>query len=506
KGYKGYASKNDRDHSNPTQNCNTDIWYCTTDTIGSFHNANPELDIVTPYSIDEIRGKLYFPEAGTYNIYLRGRKNCAVYYSIDGGKTYQLGTYIADNQTGSGWRDDKYFTLELKAESWVYFKEVLINEIISPTMAGFIGLGIGQWTAPMFTTEVQYYALVNGARQNLTQETTDDGVVAYYYNSGSDKVYVNASEVRSETHYFTTKNGQKEEVTAEEANDTTLRAPTSISYATAYRQAYEFQKEFESDYFYFGSYDYTYSYVAKPNENATVTGTNVEAYGDSPFENMLIDGALPNTTGKFFAKPGYKFPLEITIDMGHEVAANRFDLFGEYANTVSYYPTKFYVLVGNTPDDITTPFGTHWENVKSDNGRVGFVIDEVLTFRYAKLVIEAYSVSNPQIRNVKFSYTIPGTGKQYSPDDKLFTYKGNWKTESCNSTFGHVYIGNKGTVEFEFEGNKLAIFGSKLYGTNYEVYIDGKLIESDAYIKDDGEYSMSYLSQKLSNGKHKVVI
>ncbi|MDE6691286.1 MAG: hypothetical protein K2K04_04870, partial [Clostridia bacterium] len=506
KGYKGYASKNDRNHSNPTQNCNTDIWYCTESSIANFPNANPELDIVKPNSIDEIRGKLYFAEAGKYNIYLRGRKNCAVYYSTDGGKNYQLGTYIADDNTSANWRNDKYFTLELKAESWVYFKEVLINQQINANMAGFIGLGIGQWTTPMFTAEVKYYFDNNGTRTDLTQETVD-GATKYYYNQGGEKKYVENTSVKSETIY---RNGQGQIVSAEEAADTSLRAPTSISYATAYRPSYEFNKEFESDYFYVRDYTYSYSVEAKPGDNATVTGTNVEAYGDSPFINMLYDGGLPNTTGKFFAKPGYKFPLELTIDLGHEVTANRLDIFGEYANGVSYYPTKFYVLVGNSPDDITTPFGPHWENVKSNNGRTGFYIDESLTFRYAKIVIEAYSVATPQLRNVKFSYTIPGSATLYSPDDPKLIYKGNWKVAQTNSNFGHVSLGKSGDqVSFEFEAKsdtcQFGVLTSNGYGQNFDIYIDGKKIKTDN-LNDIANDCILRISSTLSKGKHKVTI
>ncbi len=505
-GFAGYESKNDRNHSNPTQNCNTDIWYCTESSISKFPNANRELDIVKPYSIDVICGKLYFPEAGTYNIYLRGRKNCAVYYSTDGGKTYQLGTYIADDATSANWRNDKYFTLELKAESWVHFKEVLINVKINDGMAGFIGLGIGQWTVPMFTAEVKYYAQIDGARKDLAQETVE-GAVKYYYTKDGNKVYVDNNSVRSETIY---KDGNGQQVSAEEAANTQLVAPKSIAYATAYRQSYEFQKQFESDYFYVRNYTYSYSDVAKPGENATVTGTNVEAYGDSPFINMLYEGGLPNTTGKFFAKPGYKFPLEITIDLGHEVTANRFDLFGELANGVSYYPTNYYVLVGNSPEDITTPFGPRRENVKSNNGRDGFGIDESLTFRYAKIVIEAYSVATPQLRNVKFSYVIPGTATMYSLDNGMFTYKGNWRIAQSNANFGHVYLGKSGNeVSFEFEAKSdssmVGILTSKKYGQNFEVYIDGKKVDTEKLYGDPNDLVLN-LTKKLSQGKHKIVI
>lgn len=505
--YKGYESKNDRNHSNPTQNCNTDIWYCTQNTIGNFPNANPELDIVTPNSIDEIRGKLYFAEAGKYNIYLRGRKNCAVYYSLDGGKTYQLGTFIADDSTSANWRNDKYFTLELKAESWVYFKEVLINEQISNGMAGFIGLGIGQWTAPMYTAEVKYYFDNNGTRTDLTQETVD-GATKYYYNQGGNKVYVENNAVKSETIY---KNGQGQQVTAEEAANTELLAPTSIAYATAYRQSYEFNKQFESDYFYVRNYTYSYGVDANYSEDAAILATNnFTAWGDTPVENMLInnnDMFRVKSTDKNLSSTN---PVVITIDIGHEITANRLDLYGYQTSTALYYPKNFYILVGNSPDDITTPFGPHWQDVSSSNGNTGFRIEESLTFRYYKIVIEAWSYGAVQFRYAKFSYTIPGTATMYSPDDAMLTYKGNWQAAQTNSNFGHVSLGKSGNqVSFEFEAksdnSKVGILTSNSYGQKFDIYIDGKKVAVEK-LADIANDCLLCISPTLSQGKHTVTI
>ena len=527
-GYAGYASKNDRDHSNPTQNCNTDIWYCTENTIANFPKANPELDIVKPYSIDELRGKLYFPEVGKYNIYLRGRKNCAVYYSTDGGKTYQLGTYIADDKTGSGWRTDKYFTIDiLEAESWIYIKEILINEQISTNMAAFIGLGIGQWTVPTYTTEVKYYTNIGGTETQVYLDTAYEGL-RYYYEANNVKHYVEGdgtryyynsdgtmvSETRASAVEIRTiyKDASGNIVSEDKASNVTPVAPTSISYATAYRQSYEFQKQYESEYFYTRSYSYTYSDVAAPSEEASVLATeNATTWPNNPVINMLYDNS-----SKFQVNAGFnsKKPVSITIDMGHLIRANRLELYGTLYNGYSYHPQKFYVLVGTSPDDITTPFGPHWgvdcEEFKSSTGNTFFSIDEAVTFRYYKIVIEKWSTGAVQFRYAKFSYVLPGTSSMITPDNAQFNYTGSWKIAQANSNFGHVYLASKGAeMSFEYEAKDdkgmFGILSANKFEHNFEIYVDGKLVETTTLLDNSNDRTL-ILTQNLSQGKHSVVI
>ncbi|MDE6667075.1 MAG: M60 family metallopeptidase [Clostridia bacterium] len=525
--FSGYESVKTVDHSNPTQNANTDIWYWpTTSGHEAYVETHPEY-FATDNAIHVIDGKLYFKEDGKYRVYLRGRYNCAVYYSLDG-KNYTLGARINDKSDSAGFRTndpntyldiqfaegkvtvwtytggDKTYEYTVKGDYWLYTKEILIAQtrIASSAKASYIGLGSAQWTVPQYTSKTTYYFMNGNTEVALTEETTEDGV-KYYYGSGSDKTYVDNDKVKAKVSYF---DGSGNPVSAEQASDVTPKAPTSASYTNAYRRSYEFQKQFESDYFYFRSYTYSYSYVETPSADAKILVTqNVDAYGDSPVQNLLTENGLPGTTGKFQVKSN-KFPMEITVDLGQEITANRVDLYGTLYNGNSYHPTQFYILVGNSPEDISTPFGPHWENVKSTTGNTGFSIDESITFRYYKIVIEKWNYGAVQFRYIKFSNIIPGTAAMYSPDDKMFTYKGNWEVKNCNANFGHVYIGKNATVEFEINGTMLGIISSKLYGKNYEVYIDGELA-SPVYVKqENGDYALSYLSPKLEEGKHKVVV
>ena len=455
----------------------------------------------------ELKGKLYFPETGRYRIYMRGRIDAALYLSRDGGKTYSLAARIDRNEglgLGAGFypnSENTYCDIDVTAEDWVYFKEVLIVEPAGSNMS-FVGLGLGAWGVPMYTAEVRYYANINGTKTELTQETAG-GATKYYYNQNGNKTYVDNNTVNTETVY---KNSRGEIVSAEEAANTNPVPPQgNPTYVTAYRQSYEFQRQFESDYFYTKTHTFSYSNAAKPSDDACIVDfKNVEAWGDSPVENLLHE------SGKFQAK-SYTLPFEITVDMGHEVTANRLDLLGTLANGMSYHPTKFYVLVGTEEDDITTPFGQHWENVQSNNGNTGFTIDEAITFRYYKIVVEGWSFGAPQFRHIKFSYVIAGTAAKYSPDDGRFTYGGSWLIAQTSSSFGHVYLGYAGAeVSFELEAasdsSRLGIISSDKYGRSYEVYIDGVKVNTENLPEDSNETTLRYLSSMLSQGTHRVTI
>ncbi len=481
--FANYSSVEKKDHSNPTQNANTDIWFFYPDTQENrekYPNAS-DTSFARNNSIEVIDGKLYIRESGKYRVYLRGRFNCALYYSI-GGSAYKLGASIKNGSGDNFYYSDPntYFDVEFRADGkvlvnnqvvkenykgdrWIYIKEVLIVQT-SPRIS-YIGVGIAQWT-PLYSA------------------TTDDKGVTHYWD----------------------RNGN--EVDPKDATDTTPKAPTTNRpYATAYRQSYEFQKQFESDYFYTRSYTYSYSNVAKPSANAAILETkNVNAYGDSPVQNILTESGLSGTTGKFQVSAN-KFPMEISVDLGKEITANRIDLYGTLYNGNSYHPKKYYILVGNSSDNISTPFGPQWDNVQSTTGNTGFSIDKPLTFRYYKIVVEAWSYGQVQFRHIKFSYTIPGTATLYSLDNAMFTYKGKWYGAQANSNFGHVYVGKKGaSVTFEFEGSRLGILSSVAYGADFEVKIDKKKVSSEYIMKEDADTYLSYLSGKLSSGKHKVTI
>ncbi|MDE7214849.1 MAG: hypothetical protein K2N68_03335, partial [Clostridia bacterium] len=77
-----------------------------------------------------------------------------------------------------------------------------------------------------------------------------------------------------------------------------------------------------------------------------------------------------------------------------------------------------------------------------------------------------------------------------------------------NSFFGHVYKAGRGAVlEFSFTGGRLAMLSTDLTAAGFEVYIDGKKVDSLEMRGNEGGFmEVSYLSPELENGEHKVSI
>ncbi len=475
--YAGYIGKEEVDNKNATQNSNTDIWF-TND------NRAPENTVM------EVKGKLYFPEAGKYRIALRGRWSVALYLSMDNGQNYDtVVSFLHDGNREPASKfhteySDTYVDIVIEnAESWVYFKEVMVCHK-GPVVDSFVGMGIGTWTVPQYTTVEKHYD-ANGNEVSSTDDPNYDHSVTHYYKGN-------------------------QEVSAEEANDTTPVAPTSITYATAYRQNYEFQKEFESEYFITRSYSYDYiDNFTVPFDEVTVTETNYTAtgYGSGMPITNISDGKN-NTYIHTSWQVTESKPLNLTFDLGGERTINRISFYCRNSNGMLETPKAFTVegsLDGETWFDVAT------FTEAPRNGHYVIVDFEDATMRYCRISITkthqgagSYYVV---IGEITFTHSneIFG-GKLYSPDNAMFTYKGNWKVESCNANFGHVYVGKEATMEFEFEGSRLAILASKYYGQNYEVRIDGQLVESIAVKEDNGDYSVVFFTPELAEGKHSVVI
>ncbi|MDE7168004.1 MAG: M60 family metallopeptidase [Clostridia bacterium] len=544
KGYEGYTGVETKDNKNYSQNSNTDIWlyplrYTDDATYGQY--------VYTPNSVLELKGKLYFPEEGKYRIYMRGRSDCALYVSRDNGNTYSLAAHIDRNDnlgTSAVFfpnNEKTYFDVDVEAEEWVYFKEVLIVEPMpnSNNMVSFVGLGLAQWTTPMYTSEVTYHTVIDGNRTNLTEEITADGSryyytvsnIRHYVESDGTRYYYNADEkideskvgaVESETVY---KNASGQTVSAEEASNTDPIPPASNvtpTYATAYRQSYEFQKEFESDYFFTRSYNY--NYVGDPekystwDEGVSIVSCN-KADGGAAYK---IDNILKEGMDTYFhsaSNANYSAgALVLELDMGKQIAANGITFLGrsDKAATTAMQglPNKFSLEVSDDGVNYTSA-GEYENSGIRNNTQVTVALDKAYEFRYVKITINSTWSNNKHFiySGIYFTYTFQLTGNgsnHITPDDARFTYTGTWKLAQTLSTFGHVYLGESGSqTSFEYdakEGGRFGILSSNRYGQNYEVYIDGNKVDSVKVKEDSNEFAIRYLTPKLSAGKHQIVI
>ena len=513
------ATKVESDHSNPTQNANTDVWLVPDNDAGhqKFPNAKDQ-EIAKPNQIIEVKGKLYFDEAGKYRIYLRGRVNCAMYYSTDGGKTYQLGATVK-NGSGSGFylnNPDTYVDLDVEAKSWIYYKSAFITLTEKQTTIGYMGLGLGQWRQTMFTIAEKYY---NAAGTEV--ESADDEEYSYTettYNDMNGHPVAVTKQVKgsTETEYYKIVNNNRVESTMEEVaklTESKLLPPTSASYVNAYRSNYQFpdNSSFESDYFYVRNYNYNYTDNLLQNSNQTIIESNYTSHSWSvstfPLSN-LTDGNRntfihTNNWGNSVDRP-----LEFVIDMGEAKPVNRMTIYTQYRPNGDYHTAKTFTLEGSLDGETFFPVGT-FENVPRNNLATTVNFEEI-TFRYYRLIITGSTGSHVIISEIEMwrMLEINGNGANLvAPNNDALIFVGNWKSESMQSSFGYAYVGERGSkLKFEMIGTRLAILTSTLHESNFEVYIDGKKCDSVSVKQVDGDFGITYLSRQYEYGKHKVEI
>ncbi|MDE5765578.1 MAG: M60 family metallopeptidase, partial [Clostridia bacterium] len=538
KGFKGYESVVEQDQFNPTQNCNTDIWFYPVAEKPSRPNA-PDKYFFHDNNIEVIDGKLYFDDDGKYRVYLRGRNNCALYFSLDG-KDYTLGARITQDTPTNGATanfrtnapdtyfdiefnegkvnvtlnvnggDTKSFTLKLKEgkkeiENWLFIKEVLIVE---PSVRSFIGVGMSQWTQAMFTVEETYY-------------TSDDKMIGsaevegYAYTKTTYKNYLGVvvaytkTDKKGKTEYFEQMSGQSyREISSKEFSKLTeskLIAPTSANYVNAYRSTYEFNAEFTSEYFYKRNYTFDYKDNVHTNPEQTLVSTNY-AKGSSwnwttyPAEN-LTDGDRNTFIHTNRAATADK-PFEFVVDMGEEKTVNRMTIYTQYrGGNNDWLAPKDFTLLGSLDGN---EFFTVGEFINVPRSNTAITVDfEDKTFRYYKLTVTRSDrlLMIGEIEMWHMFQVLGGT--KYTPDNETFTYKGKWSGMQTDSTFGHVAIGASGAkMTFEFTGTRIALLSSNAYGKSFKVYIDGKKVDSVALKEDTSPYGVSYMSGKLAQGKH----
>lgn len=439
-GYEGYTSKVDTDNINPTQNSNTDVWY-TPDAMPADN------------TIVEVRGKLYADDTAKYRIALRGRWNCALYISLDGGKTYELlgeykGKAGVGNGTGIGFNAAPYKDIELNAGDWVHFKAVLINGKAG-NKSGFVGLGMGKFVPgmPIFDE--------NDVLIGETPETV------------------------------------------------------SVSYASAYRSSYEFpDTEFETDYFYTRDYTYSYSDITTHTAGQQLIKENcVFAEGWGHKLDHLVDGNDRTYMHSNYG-PTTTRPVTIEARLDDTLTANRMIFDGSHNSEAAFLPKDYKVWLSLDGENWELAAEVEDSTMISNNWQVMAEFDKFYTFNYYRFEITASHSRYIALRKIIFqNYFLElGNGKHISPDNESVKFYGDWKLKSAFSSFGHVYVGSKrATIETEFEGTRFGILSVSGFGTNFKVEIDGKQLSSMQLKKMSSPY-VSYISPQLSAGKHKVNI
>lgn len=444
--YGNYTDAVSGDNINPinpnngkvVQNCNAEVWYID----------KPENNAVV-----EIKGKMYAEETAKYRIALRGRWNTALYVSVGDEEHFELAaTYVhSDDKYNFPLTEGTYKDYQLNAETWVYFKAVLLVGTKGNT-SSFIGVGWGK-----FTPEMGLY--------------DDEGNIVDF---------------------------QPESV--------------NVGYTNAYRNSYEANKtEFKTDYLYKRSYRYDYKDNIHANAEQTLVSTNYAAgnswnYANYPVENLADGDKNTFIHTKNGVGASAEKPLEVLLDMGDAKSVNRITFYTMYRPNGDYHAPKNFNLYGSLDGKEFFTVG-EFTNVP----RVGTTVTadfEEKTFRYCKIVITGSHASLMIIGEIELwrAFEVNG-GTQYSTENEMFTYKGKWSGVQTASTFGHARIGASGAkMIFEFTGTRLALLSSNAYDAKFSVYIDGKKVESVQVKADDSPFGVSYLSGKLEKGTHKVEV
>lgn len=549
KNFGGYKKKEEVAHTNPTQNCNTDIWHYLNGESHDNHPDAPEHFYIHNNVIEVVDGKLYFADDSKYRIYLRGRYNAAVYYSLDGnqydlGATKKTSSSSANFQTNNKttYFDVEFFnggsvtvntyqseevltkTYKIKADkngdirNFLYVKEVLIDEAVQTP--SFIGLGFSEWTVATFILSTNYFDENNNVvdendpkvKYSLTSYTNCTGAIVAYKKS-----FINSKNVE----YY---NGELKSIKEKDFNDLTKEEITpprnNPSYANAYRYTYEFpdNKAYETDYFYTRKYGYSYTinqYYTTWDKGVSLLDTNFVADGEKyVIDNLFKEGFDNYIHTKAKTAEGTYF----VIDMGKEITANIITFNGRTTNPADTanqgIPKIFSLYISNDNKNYDKVGDYDNNDGKGDNDEraVKVNIGKTISFRYFRIVVESSNSNNGHIilSRIKFSYilNLPSNDDNVKiiNSDEVKCY-GRWEMKPAFSTFGHVYVGKKKSkIKFEFTGTRLGILTSKRFKTKYQVKIDGKKVNSIDVNPFTKEFGISYISEKLSNKNHKVEV
>ncbi len=457
-GYSSVVSGNNQNPINPNtgkviQNCNSEVWFIDAIQNDAANVNDGVVDAGVKSQAIMVSGKLYIDDNAKYRFTIRGRMSVALYLSFDDGKTFERAAdYNSTNSANVNFPINEiegtgYCDRQLTADTWVYYRMVMIRKDGEPRGA-FMGLGWGKFTPP---------APILDSEGNIIGEVPES---------------------------------------------------VRVSYASSYRNSYEIIKTpFESDYFYTRNYVYNYNDNLMQNEDQTLVSTNYSQKNSWNINNFPVANLTDGNKNTFIHTNGIPSGgLNFEIDLGEVKAVNRMTIWSQYRPNGDYHIPKTFVLYGSIDGTEFFKVGEFKNVPRTGNSCV--VNFEETSFRYYTLVITESQGAHIIIGEVEMwrMFEING-GKQYSPDETKFTFKGDWYTKSTLSTFGHVYVGKKGAImEFEFEGEQLGILSSVVLGGSFDVYIDGSKVDSIALKKVKDDYGLTYLSQKLSAGKHNVKI
>ena len=184
-----YKEKESIQHINSTQNCNTDMWTPNSNYYDA-SDLNKKRDFpVNSTVFQTVSGVLYFPDAGTYRISVRGRGKIALYISYDKGETWELAVDVNNDAFGgTDWMGHKELKEFTGGGNAVYFTEVLLLS----SNRNFFGLGTSKKNAD------GTYGGISYANAYRNGQTASDAYVPFESDYFFKKTYTfNYSNIQS---------------------------------------------------------------------------------------------------------------------------------------------------------------------------------------------------------------------------------------------------------------------------------------------------------------------
>lgn len=427
--YEGSIGFRDEINSNPSENCNSEMW--------------PPL---MKNSMCELRGKTVSNPA-TLRFAIRGRLHCALFLSLDEGKTYELAAKLTNPSMDVVFHPENSETFKditFTKRTNIYFK-LVTNQADMPSGAGvrtpFAGIGVGV--------------------------VKEDGTATINYLSNSLPV--------------------------------------------SYQPDPEFESENVFPRTYSQTYNYEYSkYRGKLLESNYYQWTDGVDEGLYSIEN-LFDSNDSNFIHSNKENPiSESNPFMILVDIQETLSVNKFIIYGVTGSQYQYQPKKFLFYVGTDKDNLELVANVSNAVRSNSNVIITFPETKAVRY-YKLIVTETYAFQNNYIVYRFGQFRLEFQGITVALDDDRISLNNSWNRVQKFCTFGHLYTGqgsenSKSFVEFKFTGKQ---YGINAFVSNefdgFDIYLDNNFVKRiNLNGNDNAVVQGVYISPSIRNTQHTV--
>lgn len=427
--YAGSTGFVDEINSNTNENCNSELW--------------PTL---MKNTMCELRGKTISNPA-TLRFALRGRLHCALFLSLDEGKTYELAANLTNPSMDVNFHPELKTSMKditLTKRQYIYFK-LILNQADMPAGAGvrtpFAGLGIGI-VQPDGSANINYMANSLPTSYQADPEFTSENVFPRTYTQTFNYEYAKFRGTLLESNYY----------------------PWTFDVAEG---TYSIENLFDSN--------------------------------DSNFIHNNKENPIDESN-----------PFMILVDIGETLSVNKFIIYGVAGTQYQYQPKTFLLYVGTDKDNLELVANVTNAARTNSNIIVTFSETKAVRY-YKFIVTETYAFANNYIAYRFAQFRLEFDGINVALDDDRITLYNSWSQVQKFCTFGHLYTGqgtadSKAILEFKFTGKQYGInaFVSKEFD-GFDLYLDNEFVKRiNLNGDDDAVVPGLYISPTIRNTQHTV--